>query len=595
MHDLEKLRHSLAHLLAGAVLKLHPDTKLTLGPAIEDGFYYDFEFSSPISEHDLPKIEKEMKKLLPTWETFEHFEVTPEEAKKIFADNPYKIELIEEISAKGEQITLYYSGPKDSVPTKEELLSINYKLKTKNYFLDLCRGGHVENPSKEINPDAFKIDRVAGAYWRGDEKNKMLTRIYGLAFETKEELKKYLEQREEAKKRDHRKLGQELDLFTFSELVGSGLPMFTPKGTLLRDALDNFSQKLRIEQGFQKVWIPHITKKALYEKSGHWDKFGGELFLVKSQETKDEMVMKPMNCPHHQQIYASKPRSYRDLPIRYIETTTVYRDEKAGELLGLSRVRSITQDDSHIFCTPDQIKQEYQVLVRIVKECYDKLGMKFRARLSFHDPEQKEKYLGDESLWQTAETILLEVAKENKLDYYTALGEAAFYGPKIDFMITDAIGREWQLATPQLDFVQPERFGLKYTDKDGREKTPVMIHFALLGSLERFLSVYIEHTAGAFPFWLSPVQVKVLPIGEGHRKYAKEVFETLKENDVRAELDDGDESLGKKIRAGKTEKVPYLLVIGDKELETKTVTVESRDEGNLGQQTIEEFLNSLKS
>ncbi len=569
---LEKIRHSLAHLLAAAVLKLYPDTKITLGPAIEKGFYYDLDFSSHISEKDLPRIEKEMKKILPSWKEFSHKEVTEKEVREFFKDNPYKLELIDEIVSKGEKITFYTCGE----------------------FTDLCRGGHVENPSKEISPDAFKLDRIAGAYWRGDEKNKMLTRIYGLAFDTKNELDEYLKQKEEAEKRDHRKLGKELDLFTFSDLVGSGLPLFTPKGTILRERLDAFSQDLRISRGFQKVWIPHITKKDLYVKSGHWAKFGEELFLVKSQETKDELVIKPMNCPHHQQIYASKPRSYRDLPIRYIETTTVYRDEKAGELLGLSRVRSITQDDSHIFCTPEQIKEEYQTLVKIVKECYDKLGMKFRARLSLHDPNQKEKYLGEEKLWEKAEAILLEVVKENKLDYYLAAGEAAFYGPKIDFMITDAIGREWQLATPQLDFVQPDRFGLKYTDKDGAEKTPVMIHFALLGSLERFLSVYIEHTAGAFPFWLSPVQVKILPISENHIEYAKQINQKLKEGGIRSELDQSNETLGKKIRNVRMEKVPYWLVIGDQEKSSGMVKIESRDRGDLGSLELETLIKNLK-
>jgi threonyl-tRNA synthetase len=574
MHEnkLDELGHSLAHLLAAAVLNLYPNTKITLGPAVENGFYYDFDFESPISEKDLPKIEKEMRKILPSWKEFVHKEVKPKEAQEFFKDNPYKLELIEEISSKGEKITFYTAGK----------------------FTDLCRGGHVKNPSKDIAADAFKLDKIAGAYWRGNEKNKMLTRIYGLAFKTKKNLEKYEKQRQDAEKRDHRKLGRELDLFTFSELIGSGLPLFTPKGTILRDALDSFSQNLRLEQNFQKVWVPHLTKKELYEKSGHWDKFGEELFLVKSQETKDELVIKPMNCPHHQQIYASRPRSYRDLPIRYIETTTVYRDEKAGELLGLSRVRSITQDDSHIFCTPEQIKEEFQTLVKIVKKCYDKLEMKFRARLSLHDPLQKEKYLGEETLWKKAEDILLEVAKDNDLDYYIATGEAAFYGPKIDFMITDAIGREWQLATPQLDFVQPKRFGLKYINKNGEEQTPVMIHFALLGSLERFLSVYIEHTAGAFPFWLSPVQVKILPIGESHREYGEKILKYLKENNTRAELDKSDETLGKKIRNVKLEKVPYWIVLGDKELKGEKIKLESRDKGDLGTISLKKSLEIFK-
>ncbi|HEY4512369.1 MAG TPA: threonine--tRNA ligase [Candidatus Paceibacterota bacterium] len=555
--NLEHLRHSLAHLLAAAVLELYPDAKNTLGPAIETGFYYDFEFKKPISDDDLLKIEKKMSEILPGWQNFTHEEMSTKDAKKRFKGNPYKLELIDEIEEKKEKITLYTSGE----------------------FTDLCRGGHAD--IADMKSSAWKLSRTAGAYWRGSEKNKMLTRIYGLAFEAKEELDAYEKQMEEAKKRDHRKIGKELGLFVFSDLVGSGLPLFTPKGTRLRDEISNFTEKLRLDRGFQKVWIPHLTKTDLYKTSGHWDKFGHELLLVKSQETGEDFVIKPMNCPHHQQIYASDQRSYRDLPIRYLETTTVYRDEKTGELSGLSRVRSITQDDSHIFCTPEQIEDEYQSIIEMVKIFFDAMGMKFRARLSFRDAKNPKKYLGEESLWERAQEILLKIAKKNNLDYFVAEGEAAFYGPKIDFMAMDAIGREHQLATPQLDFVQPARFGLEYTDTDGSKKTPVMIHLAIAGSLERFLSLYIEHTAGSFPLWLSPVQVKVLPIGEDEIPYAKDFEKLLKENNIRAETDDSNESLGKKIRNAKTEKIPYLAVIGKKETESGTVTLESRT-GSLG-------------
>ncbi|MGE5041586.1 MAG: threonine--tRNA ligase [Candidatus Levyibacteriota bacterium] len=574
--NLEDLRHSAAHLLAAAILKLYPGTKPTIGPAIENGFYYDFDFTDPLSDQDLKKVEKEMRRILPTWKEFTSREVSSEEAKKVFKGNEYKLELIEEIVKRGEKITLYKCGE----------------------FEDLCRGGHSDNPSRDIG--AFSLQSIAGAYWRGDEKNKMLTRIYGTAFPTQKELDEYLHMLEEAKKRDHRRLGQELDLFTFSDLVGKGLPLFTPKGTILRELLNDFSQGLRAKRGYQKVFIPHITKKELYETSGHWAKFGAELFLVKSQETTDEMVMKPMNCPHHQQIYASKPHSYKELPIKYMETTVIYRDEKAGELLGLSRVRSATQDDSHTFCTPDQIYDVYQALIEVTKEFYGALGMNFRARLSFRDPATPEKYLGEESLWKKAEGIILEIAKKNALDYYEAPGEAAFYGPKIDFMVQDALGREWQLATPQLDFVQPKRFGLTYIDNEGKEQTPVMIHFALMGSIERFLSVYIEHTAGAFPLWLAPLQVAVLPVSDKVADYAKKVTGKLQSSGIRVEADLSNQTLGAKIRSFTLQKVPFLCIIGEKEVEKSHgdnffVSVRSREGKDLGVSEIKEFLGNLQN
>lgn len=573
MENLEKIRHSLAHVLAAAVTEFYPKTKLAIGPAIENGFYYDMDLPAEAlreggNSRFLEKIEDRMREIIREKQKFIGKKVTKVTAKKLFKQSPYKLEIIKELP--GNTVGTYQNGE----------------------FLDLCRGGHVDNTS-EIDPNAFKLTKVAGAYWRGNEKNKMLTRIYGIAFETEGELMAHLHMLQEAEKRDHRVLGEKLDLFTISDKVGKGLPLFTPRGALLRELLNEYSQQLREAKGWQKVWTPHITKNDLYKTSGHWDKFGGELFLVKSQETSDELVMKPMNCPHHQQIYASKPRSYRDLPLKYMETTTVYRDEKAGELLGLSRVRSITQDDSHTFCTPDQIEQIYAELIEVTKEFYKTVGMKIRARLSFRDPKEPKKYLGEPALWKKAEGIILDIAKKSGLDYFVAEGEAAFYGPKIDFMATDALGREWQLATPQLDFVQPARFGLTYTDKEGKDQTPVMIHFALAGSLERFLSVYIEHTAGNFPLWLSPTQVALIPISEKHLAFAGELGGKLQKQGVRVETFGANETLGKRIREAEMQKIPYLLIMGDKEIESGKVSVRGRGKGDLGQIGIDQCIENI--
>jgi len=567
---LSNLRHSTAHLLAAAVMELWPDTKRTIGPAIENGFYFDFDFKKPISEDDFPKIEAKMQEILSSWDSFEAHTLTSIEAKKEYPGNEFKLELIEEFTKEGQSVTFYKSG---------------------NYW-DLCKGGHVNNPKNEIG--AFKLLSIAGAYWRGDEKNKMLTRIYGAAFATKKELEDYIHLLQEAQKRDHRKLGKELDLFVFSDLVGKGLPLFTPKGTILRELINDFSQELRLKRGYQKVWVPHITKNDLYKTSGHWDKFGDELFLVKSQETTDQLVMKPMNCPHHQQIYASKTRSYRDLPIKYLETTTIYRDEKAGELLGLSRVRAVTQDDSHSFCRIDQIESVYGEMIEIVKEFYAALNMKFRARLSFRSNETPEKYLGDTDLWEKAQQILLSIAEKNNLEYFIAEGEAAFYGPKIDFMVQDALNREWQLGTPQLDFVQPKRFKLKYIDSEGKEQTPVMIHFALAGALERFLSVYIEHTAGAFPLWLSPLQLSILPIADRHTEYAQKLATQFIEKGIRTDVNNDKETLQAKIRAATLQKTPFMGIIGDKEIDQEGISIRTREGKDLGIQKIDQFIMELQ-
>jgi threonyl-tRNA synthetase len=570
----EHMRHTLAHLLAASVLELHPNTKTTIGPAIDNGFYYDFEFENPISDKDLKSIEKKMRKGLSKWTEFTHEEVTADKAKEFFAGNPYKLELIDEIVEKGEKITLYTSGG----------------------FTDLCRGGHLENPAEEIEAKSFKLDKLAGAYWRGDEKNTMLTRIYGLAFETPEKLTEYTEMREEAIKRDHRKLGQELDLFTFSPLVGAGLPLFTPKGTALRDAIVERITKIQSRYGFQKVTIPHITKPDLYKKSGHWDKFEDDLFHVKSRES--EFVLKPMNCPHHTQIFASQMRTYKDLPLRYVESTMVYRDEQSGELHGLSRVRSITQDDGHIFCTKEQMKEEIAGVVSIINEFYTSLGMlnegSYKVSLSIRDPKTPEKYLGNDAVWDASEKVLEEVANEMELPYTRIEGEAAFYGPKLDFQFKDSLGREWQLGTAQLDLNMPTNFGLEYVDSDGSKQTPVMIHRAIAGSLERFMSMVIPHFSGAFPLWMAPVQVAIISISEEHKEYARDIKNKLFDEGLRVELDDSDNGLGKKIRYVKTQKYPYFLVIGDAEVANKTVTLESRDAGKIGEMSIEDLIAKLK-
>lgn len=550
---LSHIRHSLAHLLASSVRELYPGAKNAIGPSVDDGFYQDFELPHPISDKDLATIENKMREKVKGWKEFQRTEVTPEEAKKEFAWNEYKTELIEEFSKDGKTLTFYTVGD----------------------FVDLCKGGHVESPAKEIPVGSWKLDRVAGAYWRGDEKNKMLTRIYGLAFETKEALEAYVTQRAEAEKRDHKKLGKELDLFTFSDLVGAGLPLWTPKGTMLRNTLDDFVWELRKKEGYQKVEIPHITKKDLYEKSGHWQKFKDELFRINTRE-KHEFAMKPMNCPHHTQIYARKAWSYRELPQRYANTTMVYRDEQTGELSGLSRVRAITQDDAHVFCRPDQVKEEMGKIWNIIQTFYGAVGFALTPRLSLHDPKQMEKYLGTAETWAKSESELRSLVKEKGATAIEALGEAAFYGPKVDFMAKDSLGREWQVATIQLDMNMPERFELEFTNEAGTKERVVMIHAAIMGSIERYLSIIIEHFAGAFPLWLSPVQVKILPVGEKFLDYAKSVHQSLVDAGIRSELDESNETLGKKVRGAKVEKVPYWIVVGAKEETEKTVTLESR-------------------
>ena len=585
-NKVEKMRHTLSHVLAAAVKELYPTTKFGIGPAIENGFYYDMDFGTEkITDKDLAKIEKKMRGIIQKKFKMVREERTRTEALNWAVENKqlFKKELIEELP-ESEKITIYKILGRDG----------------KVLFEDLCKGPHVEE-SGEVG--AFKLEKVAGAYWRGDEKREMLTRVYGVAFETQEELDEYLKCQEEAKARDHRKLGKELDLYTFSDLVGAGLPMFTPRGTIIRDLLAEYSLSLRKRAGFERVWTPHITKVDLYKTSGHYAKFGDELFMVHSQVNGEEFALKPMNCPHHTQIFASRPRTYKEMPIRYMEPTTDYRDEKSGELGGLSRVRSLTQDDSHVFCRTTQIKDEIKNLVSIVKEFYSEMGMmKLRARLSYRSDE--DKYLGDEKLWRMAQKQIKKAAIENGLDYFEAEGEAAFYGPKIDFMAEDAIGREHQVATVQLDFVQPERFGLEFVNEKGEKEQPVMIHHATLGSIERFMSVFIEHTAGWFPLWVAPEQVRVLTVNNKVSQYVEKIKRELEKielerpvmhNKLRFSVDDGEDSLGQKIKRATAMKIPVVLIVGEKDMEAGEVSVRLREkEDKIKLENLVKYIEKIK-
>lgn len=581
--ELKSMRHSLAHIMAQAIQHLWPQAKFGVGPAIDNGFYYDIYLDNgTISEADLPKIEEEMRKIVAANYPFERRDVSVAEAIDwaISGDQSFKVELLNDLKRSGTTVASELAGEKMGSVSDGDSKVETVSLYSQGDYTDLCRGGHVDSTGKV---GAFKLTKTAGAYWRGNENNPQMQRIYGVAFATQEELNEYLNRLEIAKQRDHRKLGKELDLYTTSPLVGIGLPLFTPRGTILRDIVAQYSNQLRQKFGFEKVWTPHITKKDLYETSGHWAKFGEELFLVKSQETSDEMALKPMNCPHHTQIFASRPRSYRDMPVRYLETTTDYRDEKTGELGGLNRVRSLTQDDSHIFCRTDQIEGEINNLLSAARELYGSINMKLRVRLSYRD--ESDSYLGDLSLWDSAQNQLKSAVEKVGLDYFEQEGEAAFYGPKIDFMATDAIGREHQVATVQLDFVQPQRFGLEYADNDGNFTTPVMIHCALLGSIERFLSVFIEHTGGWFPFWAAPEQVRILTINDTVLDYVAEITTILSEvtlmkpikyNDVRFTTDIRNESIGKKIREATVVKIPTQIIVGPKDKAARVVSIRTR-------------------
>ena len=585
--ELYSIRHSLAHIMADAIQRKWPEAKFGVGPVISDGFYYDVDLGGDnvISTANFAALEKEMRKIIAANAPFVKSEKTIKEAigwaNKV--KQPYKEELLNDLQRSGTTELKNLDSNELGLASKSSKVS-KVTFYTNDTFEDLCRGPHVE---KTGDVGAFKLTKVAGAYWRGQEDKPQMQRIYGVAFAKQSELDDYLAMLEDAKRRDHRKIGQEIDLFVFSDLVGQGLPLFTPRGTILREELLKFSNELRLSNGFEKVWIPHMTKNDLYKKSGHWDKFGDELFLVKSQETSDELVLKPMNCPHHTQIYASRQRSYKDLPIRYLESTTVYRDEKSGELGGLSRVRSITQDDSHVFCMPNQIEAEIGQLLSSAKTLYETVGMKLRVRLSYRD--DGDGYLGTKAQWDNAQKQLKDAVSTNKLDFFEVEGEAAFYGPKIDFMATDAIGREHQVATVQLDFVQPERFELVFTNKDGSAETPIMIHSALLGSVERFLSVYIEHTEGRFPVWLAPEQIRLITVNQTEElvQYTESLYEKAKNLGLRVTMDNSNESVGKKIRNAEKMKIPYVCVIGEQELRSEQTIPRVR--GDLGDQPVDKI------
>ena len=580
IQQIEVMRHSLSHIMAAAIKNLYTDAttiQFGIGPAIENGFYYDIDFGGiKISEDDFKKIEKEMRRIIGKKMPIVRSEKTRAEALEWAKNNgqKYKEELINDLPD-DETISFYALGD----------------------FEDLCRGPHVENTG-EVG--VFKLDKVAGAYWRGDEKREMLTRIYGLAFNTQEELDEYLKQQEEAKKRDHRKIGKELGLFCYSDLVGAGLPLFTPRGTILRDMVAALANGYRERCGYQKVWIPHIANINLYKTSGHFEKFPEMLKFV-SSESGDELALKPVNCPHHSQIFASVPRSYKELPVKFLETTTVYRDERKGELGGLSRVRSITQDDSHVFCTEEQVGDIFGELIESAKDLYRRIDMKLKLRLSFRD--DGDGYIGTPEMWKKAQDSIKEMAEKFEMDYFIGIGEAAMYGPKMDFMAVDALGREWQLATVQLDYAMPARFGLEYTAEDGSKKTPIMIHCALVGSIERFLSVFIEHTAGWFPFWCAPEQVRVLTVNDSVNDYVlkvRNVLDGMELNDpivhnrVRYTIDDRNESLGKKIREASRMKIPCVVVVGPKDVEAGEVSVRLRDsEEKIKLEVLESFIEKL--
>jgi threonyl-tRNA synthetase len=582
--NLEQVRHSLSHLLAMAVLTKFPDAKLGIGPTIADGFYYDFLLPGKLVETDLPELEKAVKKLIGQKIDFQKTIVSRAEALQKFADQNFKVDLINDLPEK-EKISFYTSGD----------------------FTDLCAGPHVKN-SSEINPEGFKLVSIAGSYWRGDEKNQMLTRIYGLAFADKKELDNYLNLLEEAKKRDHRKLGKELDLFNIDPTVGLGLVLWTPKGTLLWRAMEDFWHQEHLRGGYGLVRSPHIGSRQLWETSGHWGFYSNSMYpplevgqsleeakAGQPAKVKEEYLLKPMNCPFHVVLYKSKPRSYRELPIRWAECGTVYRYEKSGELSGLTRVRGFTQDDAHIICAKEQVKEELKRVINFINFIYRSFGFNdYKICLSLRDEKNKEKYAGNDEGWKFTQKVLEEVAKEAKLDYVKEEGEAAFYGPKLDYKIKDVLGREWQCATLQFDFNLPERFDLSFVNNQGQEERPYMLHRALFGSFERFIGLLIENYAGAFPLWFSPTQVKILTVGEKHIKFAEELAQELTNHNLRVELDKSDETVGHKIRKASQEKIPYTLVIGDKEMGSTELAVRVRGQEKLLNISKEKFITQLQ-
>jgi threonyl-tRNA synthetase len=565
--------HSSAHLLAEAIEALYPGTKFGIGPAIETGFYYDIDLGGqPFSQEDFKKIEDKMLELARQKNAYVRTEVSKVDAIDYFTtkNDEYKLELIDGLQ--DGQITFYQQGN----------------------FTDLCRGPHIPNTGFI---KAAKLMNVAGAYWRGDEKRPMLTRVYAVTFPKQKELEDYLHVLEEAKKRDHRKLGKELELFTFSEKVGAGLPLWLPKGALLRERLESFLRRAQVRAGYSPVVTPHIGGKQLYITSGHWEKYGKDSFQpIHTPEEGEEFMLKPMNCPHHCEIYKSRPRSYRELPLRLAEFGTVYRYEQSGELHGLTRVRGFTQDDAHIFCRAEQVKEEFKRVIDLVQYVFRSLGFdNYSAQISLRDPNKPEKYFGTDDDWNKAESAIIEAAAEKGLNTVTELGEAAFYGPKLDFMVRDALGRKWQLGTIQVDYQLPQRFDLEYMGSDGLKHRPVMIHRAPFGSLERFIAILIENTAGNFPLWLSPDQIAVLPISEKYQDYANDVFLQLQEADVRGYADHRDEKIGRKIRDAEVNKLPYMLIVGDKEQEEGKVSVRRKGQGDLGQMSLEEFITHFKA
>lgn len=579
--NFEKIRHSLAHLMAIAVLDTFPKAKLGIGPIIENGFYYDFDLPEKLTSDQLPKLEKRIREFIKKDLTFKKTSITVDEGKKLFKNQPYKLELIRELHKNKQPLTIYTTFKKTKEYPSFECQGEDCK------FHDLCAGPHV-NSTKEINPDAFKLTKVAGAYWRGDEKNKMLTRIYGVAFETKEKLNDYLKMMEEAEKRDHRKLGKELDLFSFHE-EGPGFPFWHNKGTILYNELKNFIRKENEKRGYGEVMTPVILNKNLWLTSGHWDKFKENMYFTEID--KQEFAVKPMNCPGGLLIYNETLHSYRDLPVRYAEFGLVHRHELSGVLHGLSRVRSFVQDDAHSFCAPEQLNSEIVQMIDYALDIYKTFGFKEYGVFIATKPE---KHIGDGDMWEKSTNALIESLKSKKLEYKIKEGEGAFYGPKIEFDIKDAIGRDWQMGTIQIDFSMPQRFGAVYIGKDGGKKTPVMAHRAILGSMERFIGVLTEHYAGAFPLWLSPVQVLVLPIGEGFNAYAEKVSSALKDVGIRTEIDKSDETLGKKIRSGKMQKIPYILVVGEKEEKENTISVNARDKKEQTIIKLGDFIERLK-
>lgn len=597
---LHAMRHSLAHITAAAVKRLWPEAKFGVGPVVQDGFYYDIDLGEQkVSEADFGRIEEQMHAIIEAGEDFEHYGLPVDEAIQWANDNnqPYKAELLNDLKRAGTTVASDLDSAELGLAAEGDAAIEKVSFYRNGDFTDLCRGPHVGN-TREVG--AFKLLRVAGAYWRGKEGNPQMQRLYGVAFATQEELDQYLQNQELARQRDHRRLGEELDLFTTSTLIGGGLPLFTPRGTVLRDLLNQLAQSYRVDRGYQKVWIPHIAKLDTYKTSGHFEKFP-ELLRFTSTESGDELALKPVNCPHHTQLYASRPRSYRDLPVKYVETTTVYRDEKSGELGGLNRVRAITQDDSHVFATEEQVEGIFSELIESAQQLYGLLGLKLSLRLSFRD--DADNYLGAREVWDQAEGSLRTLAEKFQLEHEIGIGEAAIYGPKMDFMATDALGRKTQLATVQLDYAQPERFGLDYTAEDGSKKRPVMIHCALLGSIERFLSIYIEHTGGWFPFWLAPEQLRILTINDSVSDYVEEIkgvlnglvlMQPIKYNELRYTVDDRNESLGKKIGQASLMKIPVQLIVGPKDKDAREVSVRTQNgEEKVALDQLAEYLRNL--